>query len=80
MKTDSEQSERPAGFTPAPGSDVAPESDILDDPEYQKWLIEMAEHCRCTPMSERPCAGVCAGGLCDDLHWDDPYDAPEQDW
>jgi len=55
-------------------------ADPCDDPEYQKWIEEMAQHCRCTPISERPCAGVCAGGLCDEMHWDDPWDAPDKDY
>ncbi len=55
-------------------------ADPCDDPEYHKWLEAMAQHCRCTPMSERPCAGVCAGGLCDEMHWDDPWDAPDKDY
>jgi len=36
--------------------------------QYQAFVEEMAKHCTCTPLSERPCAGVLAGGLCDDLH------------
>ena len=46
---------------------VAP--DMTDDPAYQKWVEGMAMHCRCD--HDRPCAGVLAGGLCDDLHDDD---------
>lgn len=41
-----------------------------DDPDYQKFVMEMARLCRCTPMSDRPCAGLLAGGHCDDLHLD----------
>ena len=44
------------------------------DPEYQRFLEAMAKHCRCTPLDERPCAGVCAGGLCDDMHRDEELD------
>lgn len=29
---------------------------------------ELAAQCTCTPLSDRPCAGLLAGGLCDDLH------------
>lgn len=48
-----------------------PEPDMTDDPQYQAWVESMAKHCRCS--SDRPCAGVLAGGLCDDLQ-DDPCD------
>lgn len=36
--------------------------------EYQKLMDELALKCTCTPLSDRPCAGLMAGGLCDDLH------------
>jgi hypothetical protein len=36
----------------------------------QSFFDELAEHCTCTPLSDRPCAGLQAGGLCDDLHMD----------
>lgn len=42
-----------------------PALDMTDDPEYQAWVESMAQHCRCS--NDRPCAGVLAGGLCDDL-------------
>jgi hypothetical protein len=42
---------------------------MTDDPQYQAWVESMAKHCRCS--SDRPCAGVLAGGLCDDIQ-DDP--------
>ncbi len=40
--------------------------------EYQKFVESMAVHCRCRP-SDRPCDGVLAGGVCDNIQ-DDPRD------
>jgi len=51
-----------------------PVLDMTDDPEYQAWVESMAQHCRC--KDDRPCAGVLAGGLCDDLQ-DDARDDDE---
>lgn len=47
---------------------------MLNDPEYQAWVESMAQHCRCS--HDCPCAGVLAGGLCDDLQ-DDQRDDDE---
>ena len=44
--------------------------DMHDDPSYQDLVAELAKHCTCTPASDRPCDGLLAGGLCDDLHLD----------
>lgn len=38
------------------------EQDPLEDPSYQKFLTETAKHCR---ARHTPCAGCCAGGMCD---------------
>jgi hypothetical protein len=54
--------------------EAAPEG----SPEHQKLVGELAVKCTCTPKSERPCAGLLAGGLCDDLHLDGP-EAREED-
>jgi len=60
----------------APGSALLPEApDMPDDPEYQAWVESMAKHCRCS--NDCPCAGVLAGGLCDDLQ-DDPLDEDDE--
>ncbi|WP_043585349.1 hypothetical protein [Geminisphaera colitermitum] len=40
--------------------------DMTDDPEYQAWVESMAQHCRCR-SGDVPCAGVLAGGLCDEI-------------
>ena len=41
---------------------------MSDDPSYQDFVAELAKECTCTPESARPCSGLLAGGLCDDLH------------
>jgi hypothetical protein len=41
---------------------------ITDDLGYQAFVLEMTLRCHCTPESDRPCDGLLAGGLCDDLH------------
>lgn len=46
--------------------------DMQDDPEYQAWVESMAKHCRCS--HDCPCAGVLAGGICDDRQEDDSID------
>lgn len=45
-----------------------------DSPEYQAFVESMVPHCRCA--NNRPCDGVLAGGLCDDIQ-DDPLDEEE---
>jgi len=68
----SENQTASAGVTSPPNCAVVPGSDsvdMTDDPQYQAWVESMAKHCRCD--HDRPCAGVLAGGLCDDLHDDD---------
>lgn len=67
-----------------------------DDPSYQAFLADCARSCRCCREcgSDIPCAGVMAGGLCDewctcDKDWltggfsepydDDGYDSDYED-
>ena len=38
--------------------------------EYDQLVEQLAKICTCTPLSDRPCDGLLAGGLCDDLHFD----------
>lgn len=46
-----------------------------DDPEYDKFVASLVPHCRCA--NDRPCDGVLAGGLCDDIQDDrHPDDSP----
>ncbi len=49
---------------------------MTEDPQYLAWVESMAKHCRCR-SSDVPCAGVLAGGLCDEI--DDSADRWEQD-
>lgn len=59
-----------------------PETNYFESPDYQRFVADMAKHCRCT--HNRPCDGVLAGGMCDgviddddDFEWndsDDDYD------
>lgn len=41
------------------------DEDPFDSEEYHRFVEAMAVHCRCEPISARPCDGVLAGGLCD---------------
>ena len=45
--------------------------DMIRDPSYQALIDELAKVCTCTPSGNRPCDGLLAGGLCDDLHPDE---------
>lgn len=75
MKTNTKT--KPQGQSPALRCDALvqlPALDMTDDPEYQAWVESMAKHCRCA--HDCPCAGVLAGGLCDDLQ-DDGRDDDE---
>lgn len=49
-----------------PAFQTLPE-DPYDTPEYQAFVEEMAKHCHCEPVHRRPCDGVLAGGMCDDM-------------
>lgn len=60
---------------PAPPKDEDP----YQSEEYQKFVESMVEHCRCTPEGNRPCDGVLAGGLCDDLHWERDHSHEDED-
>lgn len=41
-------------------------TDITEDEEYAKFVESMVPHCHCAP-EYRPCDGVLAGGLCDNV-------------
>jgi hypothetical protein len=45
---------------------MSTEPDMTESPEYQAWVESMAKHCRCR-NGDVPCAGVLAGGLCDEM-------------
>lgn len=38
--------------------------------EYAAFVEAQAKHCRCSERLQRPCDGVLAGGLCDDMQDD----------
>jgi hypothetical protein len=44
--------------------------EMHNDPGYQQLVQELALQCKCTPLESRPCDGLLAGGLCDNLHPD----------
>jgi len=53
-------------------------ANMTDDPSYQALVQELAAQCTCTPESDRPCAGLLAGGLCDDLHMGSELGDPDE--
>lgn len=52
-----------AQMTPAPPKDEDP----YQSEEYQRFVEIMVAHCHCTPEHHRPCDGVLAGGICDNM-------------
>lgn len=54
--------------------------DITEDEEYAKFVESMVPHCHCA--RNRPCDGVLAGGLCDNIQeercTDEDYDDFDQ--
>lgn len=56
---------------PQVGSDDLVCVDALPDPEdaeaYSAWIDSLTAQCTCEGV-DRPCDGLLAGGLCDDLH------------
>ena len=63
----------------APVDRFAPpkEEDPHQSEEYQKFVESMAQHCRCA--KDRPCDGVLAGGICDDIQDDEDLFEDEDD-
>ena len=51
--------------------------ELANDPNYQAFVAEAAKHCHCDPFFG-VCAGVLAGGFCDDMQLDD-YDEFDED-
>lgn len=48
-----------------------------DTPAYREWLSECAGHCHCCLCCQAvPCAGITAGGFCDDLTCEIDDDEP----
>jgi hypothetical protein len=50
--------------------------DNEENVEYEKFMESMSEKCRCT---FGPCAGVLAGGFCDEIIYDDTLDEYDED-
>ena len=48
-----------------------PEPDLYESDEYAAFVESMIPYCHCA--RNRPCDGVLAGGLCDDIQ-DDLFD------
>lgn len=44
-----------------------------------EWIEEAAKHCRCADLW-KPCEGVLAGGVCDELEDDREDEWDEDDW
>lgn len=62
----------------ASSGSALPAHDITEDEEYQKFVESMVPHCRCA--RNRPCDGVLAGGLCDNIQedrWESVFDDEE---
>lgn len=39
-----------------------------NDPDYDRWLAEVAAECSCCPVCQiLPCPGCSAGGICDTM-------------
>ncbi len=57
---------------PIPPQPTREEEDLerAEEHAHQLWLAEAADHCRCGDLW-RPCEGVLAGGMCDELGGDD---------
>lgn len=53
------------------------EEDPYESEEYQRFVESMVPHCHCAER-HRPCDGVLAGGLCDNMQ-DDPDRNDEED-
>jgi|ERR1051325_593950 hypothetical protein len=66
-------------FSPPGGNRTPPPDDPYQTVEYQRFVEDMAKHCRCTPYADRPCDGVLAGGPCDDAHRDLEMDSMDDE-
>ena len=55
------------------------EEDPYETEDYQKFVADMSKHCRCQPPHDSPCAGVLAGGPCDELGVNEPPDEFDDD-
>jgi hypothetical protein len=46
---------------------------------YERFVEEMALECQCLPVSDRPCDGLLAGGLCDYMNSERGYFDDEEE-
>jgi len=46
--------------------------DPMDDPEYQAFVDKLAQVCKCS--HDKPCDGLLAGGMCDNIQSSDERD------
>lgn len=60
----------PAAPKPEDGTGEIPD-DPFSSEEHAKFVESMIPHCHCAERN-RPCDGVLAGGLCDNIHDDKP--------
>lgn len=60
-----------------PRGQPKPDGDPFDSPDYAAFVESMVPHCRCDSQY-RPCDGILAGGVCDEMHDDErhPDDSP----
>lgn len=70
-KPEANKDGRPSGLALATGS---ASEEIFNSEEYAKFVESMVSYCHCA--HDRPCDGVLAGGLCDNIQ-DDPHDDEE---
>jgi len=57
---------------------MTPEIDPFDSPEYAAFVESMVPLCHCA--RNRPCDGVLAGGICDDIQDDGREEMWEYEW
>ena len=58
-------------------ANLVPLAGSADDEHYEKFVQSMVPHCRCAER-HRPCDGVLACGICDDMQ-DDESNRWEED-
>lgn len=56
--------------------EVMENAEVSESEEYQRFVASMVPHCHCRE-SNRPCDGVLAGGLCDNMQ-DEPENSDYQ--
>lgn len=54
--------------------------DIFNSEEYEKFVNSMVSYCDCEPPHRRPCDGVLAGGLCDEMREEPDFTLDDLEW